>query len=259
VRSMIDLPDASIVVNAHREGLMVASTLKSLDRAKAFAEKAGRTIEIVVCLDKGDDLTRAAINQFAPAGTAVIEASFGDLGLSRNFSVGKTCGKYIGFLDADDLFGETWIELAIRSAKCDRRPVVWHPEFNLYFGDGPRIVRHIDMEDEKYDPLWLISGNPWTALCFADRALFEQFPYPKTDLSRGVGYEDWGWYRQVIEAGWLHKSVKGAAHAIRVKPVSLVKQTTAAGVFPVATTLFRKMLERRAESAYRRQAIAPPR
>lgn len=253
------IPDISIVVNAHREGLIAVPTLKSLVRAKRYAEQHGRAVEIIVCLDRADEITRATVKSFALDRAKIFEVEFGDLGLSRNFSVSQSAGKYVAFLDADDLFGESWIEFALRNAERDQRDIVWHTECNLYFGDLPRIVRYVDMEDTEFDALWLVCSNPWTALCMADRSLFERFPYPKTELNRGVGYEDWGWYREVIDAGWLLKTVKGTSHAIRVKQVSLVKQTTAAGVFPAATNLFRRMLEKRALVQDRQKYIAPPR
>lgn len=250
-------PDVTVVVNAHREGLIAAATFKSLRRARLYAEARGYRVETIVCLDKCDALTREMVHGCAGSDARIFEVEFGDLGLSRNFSVQKAQGHYVSLLDADDLYGENWLALAIRAAQQDSRAIVWHSEVNLYFGAEPHIFCHVDMEDADFDPCCLISGNPWTALCFAERRVFERFPYPKTNLSLGIGYEDWGWNRQVISAGFLHKTVGGTGHAIRRKAVSLVQQTKAAGAFPAGTDLFRRMLEERGKARQVRQAIEP--
>lgn len=254
---MHKLPDVSVVINAHREGLIAAPTLKSLHRAKLYAQAEGYAVETIICLDKCDDLTRQVVQAGADADATILEVEFGDLGLSRNYAVDNAKGRYISFLDADDLFGQNWLALAVKAADRESRATIWHPDVNLYFGLEPHIFRHIDMDDEAFDPMSLIAGNPWTALCFGERRVFEAFPYPATDLSLGVGYEDWGWNRRVIARGYVHKTVKGTAHAIRQKAISLVRQTTAAGVLPAGTDLFRKILEERASVRRYRSAIEP--
>lgn len=254
---MKDAFDVTVVVNAHREGLIAAATLKSLRRSRLYAERHGYRVETIICLDKGDELTRELIHNCASEDSKLLEVNFGDLGQSRNFAVTHALGRYISFLDADDLFGENWLAFAIKAADGNLREVIWHPEVNLYFGLDPHILRHIDMEIDEFEPLSMILGNPWTALSFAKRAVFERFPYPETSLSMGIGYEDWGWNRRVMSAGFIHKTVKGTGHAIRQKAVSLVKQTTAAGVLPAGTDLFRKILEKRAATQKFRHAIEP--
>lgn len=250
---------ASVIVNAHREGLIAVPTLRSLARSIEYADSRGYKIDVVLCLDRVDSLTREIIEGCALSGWQLFDVDFGDLGLSRNFSISKSKGQYISFLDADDMFSVNWLERAINAAENDCRKIVWHPELNIFFGDDHHIYRHVDMESPEFELPWLVAGNPWTALCFGSREIFEQCPYPRTDLSLGIGYEDWGWSRAVIEEGYIHKVVKGTGHAIRRKPWSLVKQSTAAGVLPVATNLFRAELEERALYTHSRAAVSPPR
>lgn len=226
--------DISIIVNAHREGLLLLPSLRSAATAIVEAKKFGLHCELILALDRPDELTV----QMAENAKQLSEKSrvcvfdLGDLGESRNCAVQKASGEYIAFLDGDDLWCAGWLKDAFSMAALDDRLLILHPEFNLYFGINPHIYIHVDMEDKKFHFSALAFNNVWTSLCFAPRKLLLKCPYPKTDLSFHVGYEDWGWNMRAIVAGAIHKTVPGTFHAIRQKAVSLVKQTTAAGCFP---------------------------
>jgi hypothetical protein len=155
------------------------------------------------------------------------------------------------------MIGSNWIELSIAAATSDPRNIVWHPEVNVVFGESDHIFCHVDMDDEDFDPLVLIAANYWTSLSFARREIFLQIPYPKSDLYRGVGHEDWGWNRLVIGCGYIHKIVKNTGHAIRRKPLSQVKMASATGALPLFTLHFRNQLEKRAALASARRSLGP--
>jgi hypothetical protein len=145
----------------------------------------------------------------------------------------------------------------VDAAARDRREIVWHPELNVYFGVNNHIWRHVDMESEEFDILSLAAGNCWTSLCVVSRDLVSKLPYPATDLANRIGFEDWSWYRNTIEAGAIHKIVKGTGHAVRTKAISLVKQTSASGAIPSPTNLFRRILREKEEALSHRSVISP--
>jgi glycosyltransferase involved in cell wall biosynthesis len=234
--------DITAVVNAHREGLIIHSSLMSVSRAKAHAEKSGFKVEIIVVLDRADALTTRMVENWREKSVQIIRVDNGDLGKSRNDAIDKASGDWIAFLDADDLWCTTWLGRALAAATYDQRNIVWHPEVNIIFGSHPNIFRHIDMESDEFDPLSLCASNLWTALCMARRSLFAAVPYPWTNLENKIGYEDWGWNMAAIGQGAIHKIVQGTGHAIRAKPGSLVKKTSLAGAIPKPDKLFRNYL-----------------
>ena len=68
----------------------------------------------------------------------------GDLGRVRNALVPQTDGRYIAFLDADDLFSENWLAeaLAVLKAADERgERVIAHPELNIVFDGGQDVCR----------------------------------------------------------------------------------------------------------------------
>ena len=234
--------DITAVVNAHREGLIIHSSLMSVSRAKVHAEKSGFRVEIIVVLDRADTLTAKMAENWREKSVQIIRVDNGDLGQSRNNAIDKASGEWIAFLDADDLWCEAWLSLALAAATYEKRNIVWHPEVNVIFGAHPNIFRHIDMESEEFNPLSLCASNLWTALCLARRSLFAEVPYPWTNLENKIGYEDWGWNMAAIGHGAIHKIVRGTGHAIRSNPGSLVKKTSLAGAIPKPDKNFRDYL-----------------
>jgi glycosyltransferase involved in cell wall biosynthesis len=232
------------VINGHAEGLMAHSSLLSLKKCADIAEGMGVKVELLAVLDKPDELTSDVFDAFANINSKlrVIKVDHGDLGYSRNSAAQEAKGKYLAFLDADDIWGDEWLVRAFAAAEADQRNIAWHPEVNVYFGVTPNIFLHMDMEDPRFHIANLAYTNPWTSLCFVSAEFLRAVPYAGTRLKDHIGYEDWCWNIDVVDNGGLHKIVPQTAHAIRTRNVSLVKQTTAAGCIPRPSDFFRNKI-----------------
>ncbi len=239
--------DITAVITAHDEGLLARASLLSLRESVRQARAIGLSVEIVVILDRADSLTRAVFCDFSRNRETlqIYSVDFGDPGLARNFAAENARGEWIAFLDADDIWSCNWLAAAQTAARSDFREIVWHPEVNVYFGSRSHLFCHIDMDDPDFRISQLAYANAWTALCFARTGLVRELPYPRSDLSSGIGYEDWYWNMEVVSAGAIHKIVPDTSHAIRRRGMSVVTRTNALHCLPPPTRLFRQILETR--------------
>lgn len=237
--------DITVVLNAHNEGILAHPTVLSLHQAKLHAERHGLTVEVIIVQDKPSPETLEYFNECKVLDFTTLRVSFADCGLSRNAGAQAATGKWIAFLDADDLWCASWLTACHESAVTDPRDIVWHPEANQYFATEPYIFVHVDMEDPSFDLLTLMTNNYWTSLSFARRELYLSYPYPPTHLDTQLGYEDWSWNALTISQGILHKIVPATMHFLRQKPLSILRQTAASFALMYPTPLFKDFLDHR--------------
>ena len=118
-------------------------------------------------LDRGDQETRRYIDVFPIQRHRVIEIDVGDLGSARNFGATHATGKYIAYLDADDLFSPQWLMLAYQYAESVRiERLLLHSEFNAYFEAEKFLVQYGSFPRPDASPLGLAVVNYWTSILF---------------------------------------------------------------------------------------------
>lgn len=206
------MTDISAVITAHREGTMAGVSLRSLISAVAVAREAGLVVEILVVLDDPNDTTRAVFADCVDDGISVLEVSFKDQGLVRNYAVGVSKGRYIAFLDGDDLWGENWLPTAFDMCQSEAGKIIAHPELDWFFGASNNLFFHADQTDPGFDPAFLRFGNYWDALCLAPREAYERHPYSHREVQQGYAYEDWLWNIETLDDGFVHRVVPGTIH-----------------------------------------------
>jgi glycosyltransferase involved in cell wall biosynthesis len=209
--------DVTVVVNLHREGRMAVAALRSAARAVAAAPDL--SCEILAVVDRGDEATARALARF-DSPLRVEACGFGDPALARNLGVERATGRFVAFLDGDDLMGESWLARAAEAVRArEGRDVIAHPRFNYVFHrDEPPIVWvHPDMETDPVDLSLLRAGNFWTSASFAGADLFRRFPFPANDTEAGLGHEDWAFNLATVEAGVTHIAPERTVHFIRRK------------------------------------------
>lgn len=199
--------DLSLAVTAHSETVVAGPTMKSAEAAIAKAEEAGYSVERLIGFDNP---TEGCLDYF---GQPVYDLwskhhfSFGDQGKARNALSEVAAGRWLAFLDADDLFSENWLLEALnllRAAEEAGERIIVHPELNWQFDGAQQINTQIAQDDPLFTPFELLTRNPYDALCAAPREVWLKTPYPDRRLDQGFAYEDWEWSVQTMDNGWHH-------------------------------------------------------
>lgn len=211
------LPDISVIVTAHHEGRLAHFTISSLFRSLAYAAKNGITTEVIIVLDKPDQQTLDYFSRYADSKIKLSHVENGDLGLSRNHGVSLASGKYIAFLDADNLFAKDWIYRAVNFLSLYPPNIVVHPEYHVIFEGNNLVWKQISSSDRNFKLDNLIENNYWDAVCAGHRDVFIRFPYETTMKSPGFGFEDWHFNCQTLAGGICHFVVPDTVHFLRVK------------------------------------------
>lgn len=225
------MTDLSLIITAHREGILAGPTIRSAQAALAHAQNSGATLEVIVVLDRADDDTQRIMRHgFADtrsAAVSFIDSDEGDPGRARNLGIARASGFAATFLDADDLVSENWFAEALRAVKA-RPDAIFHPAVNQVFGIESNLWWHVDSESTLFDPLYLEWSNYWTAISCAPVATYRQIPFEANNLHQGFGHEDWHWNRVTLAAGHAHKPVPDTVYFIRRRRGSQMSQVLAA-------------------------------
>ncbi len=208
-------PAITAVVNLHREGRDAQPTVRSAEIAVERARGLGVEVELLLVADRPDAETVELVESIPGANTLVLDV--GDLGEARNAAAAEARGRWVAYLDGDDLWGASWLAAAHQAASAPTEidPVVWHPELSLYFGETRRAVHHPDSLSPGFDRTRFRLHNAWTALCFVEREVVLTVPYRRNRLAHGFGFEDWSWNTEILDRGGAHRIVPDTVHAIR--------------------------------------------
>lgn len=193
--------DITVIVTAHAEGRLLHRTLRSVEVATEYARSQDIRCEVIVVADNADNVTADYLEvHFHSRNDAArkFHVSFADPGLARNYGAEKAVGKYVAFLDGDDLISRTWLCNAFLMAEKRGTNIVCCPEYLITFENQNMIIKYKATSDVDFCMLNLFEYNSWCSIFFVDRKLFLANKFRATPLESGFGYEDWHWYLQVI-------------------------------------------------------------
>jgi len=236
------VPELTAVITFHREGIVAHAALSSYALSRARAERAGRSVSMVLVLDRADAETRRIVREHPDllGDEVIVEVSVGDAALARNLGIAQAPGTHVCTLDGDDLITRDYFERHLAMAQNMQGRVILHPEIAVSFGRDDFFSWQIDQRSIRFSEDMLISVNPWVSAVFARREVFLEVPYlPCHPQQTGFGYEDWHWNCQTVAAGFKHLAVAGTAYFYRLKEVGSVNASSAAlGVVMPPSDLF---------------------
>ncbi len=220
--------DLTLIVTAHNETLVCGPTIESADVAVEAARAAGFTVQTIIALDKATEETTDYFHQpdFDHWERWVMHE--GDLGRVRNALVPQTAGRFIAFLDADDLFSENWLAEGLDvlvEAEGQGERVIAHPEVNIIFDGGKYLLQNVDQDSPLFTPHFFYARNYYDSLCLTPREAHLEVPYIHRDIPNGLSYQDWQFAVETMAKGWKHVVVPDTIIFKRRRDFSLVTES----------------------------------
>lgn len=230
--------DLSIGITAHDEGYLSYKTIKCVLECVRRVEAAEYNVEIIVNVDRGDEITNKCLARYKDDSRfRILRSDFGDLGLSRNNITKNASGRFLAFIDADDLVSFNWYIDGIRFLEKKNGEFILHPSKELIFGTDLRpVCCNIRSSLDKAGDAMILAGcNRWTSTVLGFRKTFLKYPYMET--GGGYGYEDYFFNSETIAGGVRHEIVPDTVMFYRRKRISLLSRSDADRVIQPYTRL----------------------
>ncbi|GAB3864434.1 hypothetical protein GCM10028801_33580 [Nocardioides maradonensis] len=223
------MTDLTVVVTAHDETTVCGPTMLAADDSIAEARARGITVQSVIALDRPTDATAAYFAQDRFAHWERRTYDHGDLGRVRNALLPETDGRFIAFLDADDLFSENWLAESVarllRAEEAGER-VIAHPELNIFFDGITSVLVNLDQTSPLFTPQYFYFRNYYDSLCLAPREAHLEHAYVSRDIPNGLSFQDFQFSIETMGAGWEHVVVRDTIIFKRRRDFSLVVESS---------------------------------
>lgn len=233
-----EVPELSIIITAHDEGLLAHKTMLSIFRA---LENVKVKYEIIVHIDRGTSDTIKYFQRYAKDKRfKIVRNSFGDSGESRNAAVKVARGKYVLFRDADDLVSSNYIAAVLKVLRAHKSDnVVVGFQYCLSFWDctGQFTLQELPNSTTREENAKLLFGvNPWGSSLAGAKKIFLKHRYIAT--CDGFGHEDYAFNISLMADNILYRSAPGTVLFYRRKPNSLIMQNSSKCVTQPYSKLF---------------------
>ena len=170
--------------------------------------------ELIVVDDGSKDNTLAVAREYeqADARVKVLTKANGGQGIARNFGVEACSGKYLLFVDSDDLIGESYISKAVTELEADENVKVVTCRGEFF--DGRTGAWHL----KDYTPKTLAKRNVFTISSMLRRDDFVRIGGFDTTMHNYC--EDWALWINILKDGGKVVTLPTVEFYYRVRPGS---------------------------------------
>ena len=183
----LTMPTVSVLIPCYNQGRFLSETLESL-LAQTFGDW-----ECLIVDDASTDDSAAVATRYAEkdARIRVLSQPENDgVAVARNRALKESRGRYILFLDADDLITPDYMALAVAALDAD-------PALTLVYGKAERFGAAKRWDLPAFSPATMLASNCLYLSCFFRREAAESIAF---DPAFKTGYEDWDFWLSMMEA-----------------------------------------------------------
>jgi GT2 family glycosyltransferase/SAM-dependent methyltransferase len=207
-------PTVSVVIPCFNLGAYLDEAVQSV------LEQTRQDFEVVIVDDGSDDpYTRHFLASYVRPRTRILRTANRGLAAARNLGLEQARGRYVSFLDADDLFEPRFLEATIGRLEADDS-LAFASCWLTAFG-----AKRFTWEPTRCDFPWLLAEDTvCTAAPVSRDALsaiggFDERP--------GLdGYEDWALAVDLVERGYRGEIVPEPLFRYRIRPGSMSSETS---------------------------------
>jgi glycosyltransferase involved in cell wall biosynthesis len=185
----------SIVIPTYNRAHLIRRTIESV------LAQDDPDFELIVVDDGGSDDTEGVVRSFADGRIAYHRKVHGERGAARNFGAARATGRYVNFLDSDDLLLSHHLSTARRLAERQSHPEVFHLGFEVRDDEG-RLLRRANPISGDPRPRLLRENILTCHSVFLRRDIALRLPF----LESLSGAEDWELWLRVASRYPLYYS-----------------------------------------------------
>ena len=183
------MPLISIVIPTYNRSAMIVDAIHSV------LSQPMKDVEILVVDDGSTDPTRQVLEEYTVDGSIryLWQSNAGEC-CARNFGIQNARGKYIAFLDSDDLYGMDCFQKRIEIMENHPEIGLVHGDFEKFLGDFENLGRRDTswFQGKLYPGIlghWSSLIHPSTVMVAAE--IFNKVGYFRPDLHWGGDLEMW--------------------------------------------------------------------
>ena len=221
-------PDITVAITCHAEGILLHKTLLAVAQSieHALETKPSLSFQVFVHADNATPQTTDYLKRLSIHFPSydIVNNTFGDPGKARNECLRIAKGKYVSFIDGDDLMSQNWLLEAYTALESEQYgDFVAHSDMTVEFGALTAVVQKYGALTKPEDTLLSVWSGRWNSILMGPTTRFQQLSYPTN--SAGYGFEDWLFSCDLIHEGVTNITIPKTAMFVRRKEEDSVWDT----------------------------------
>ena len=187
---MNNIPFFSVVIATYNRASFIEKTLKSI-LIQEF-----QNFEVIIVDDGSTDNTAEILAPLLSTKVKYYPKENGERGAARNFGITKACGKFLTFIDSDDLMYPHHLNEAYKFLTENDEVVFYGQGYETVDQNGKVLIAHSNIDNPNQS---LLKGNFLSCIgVFVNRQNYLDEGFSFSEIRAFSGTEDWACWLQIL-------------------------------------------------------------